>query len=88
MNVVETVAEGDAISTHAQLTPMHPAMRPAYSNSPANAPSTPPPALLQSAASPVPTTPASQTKILPSKFVIFSPLFLLSFVCIVFVSIS
>jgi hypothetical protein len=67
MNVVETVAEGDTVATHAQLNPIHCVIRPAHSNSPApSAPSTPPPMLLQPVAASVPQSPNSLTKILPS----------------------
>ena len=68
MNVVETVAEGEAAAAAAsqpQYTPLHSATRPMHSNSPApSAPSTPPPLLLQPVNAPV--TPLS-TKIQPSK---------------------
>ena len=71
MNVVETVAEGETVATHAQLNPIHCVVgRPTHSNSPGpTAPSTPPPMLLQpvaSAAATVPASPNSLTKILPS----------------------
>ena len=68
MNVVETVAEGDTVATHAQLNPIHCVVRPTHSNSPApSAPSTPPPMLLQPVAASIPQSPNSLTKILPSK---------------------
>ncbi|XP_046453867.1 AT-rich interactive domain-containing protein 2-like isoform X3 [Daphnia pulex] len=66
MNVVETVAEGDTVATHAQLNPIHCVVRPTHSHSPApSAPSTPPPMLLQPVAASVPQSPNSLTKILP-----------------------
>lgn len=68
MNVVETVAEGDTVATHAQLNPIHCVVRPTHSHSPApSAPSTPPPMLLQPVAASVPQSPNSLTKILPSR---------------------
>ena len=56
MNVVETVAEGETVtSQQPQFTAMHSAMRPIHSNSPApSAPSTPPPMLLQPVAAALP----------------------------------
>lgn len=77
MSVVETVSEGEASSTtHAQLTPMHSAMRPTYTNSPVpSAPSTPPPAAIQAATPPVPNTPASVSKNLPSTPYLSVPFF-------------
>lgn len=68
MNVVETVAEGESAAPHAQLNPIHCIVRPTHSNSPVpTAPSTPPPMLLQPVASPLPASPNSLTKILPSE---------------------
>ena len=78
MNVVETVAESEVVaSTHAQLNPVQFTMtRPAHANSPApSAPSTPPPMQLQpvavaaaaSVSTPVPGSPTSFNKIIPSK---------------------
>lgn len=77
MNVVETVAENESVTAHAQMNPVQFNMiRPAHSNSPApSAPSTPPPMLLQPVAAaaaaavtaPVPGSPTSISKIIPSR---------------------
>jgi len=79
MNVVETVAEGEAVSTpapasHTHLNPgYHNLMRPAHNHSPNPvAPSTPPPAALQPVPSPMVSLAASAaspaSKIQPSSF--------------------
>lgn len=68
MSVVETVAEGDTVATHAQMNPIQCVVRPTHSSSPApSAPSTPPPMLLQPVAASMPASPNSLTKLLPSK---------------------